>query len=315
MRIGLIDVDGHGKRYPNLALMKICAYHRNKGDSVEFVDPMFGEYDLCYASKIFNFSPDYNYYTNCDVIKGGTGYDVHSTLPHEIDMLQPDYSLYGVPDNYAYGFITRGCPNKCKWCVVPIKEGNVRPYMTIDEITQCGIRNHCILMDNNILASDFGLQQLVEISDKGYRIDLNQGNDARKVTPEIAELFANINWIDGTVRFAADTSKEVDNVIQAINLVDKQCAKLGRPKLRYLVYTMIYGDIRECESRISSLISHSNIRVHAQPFRSIDGVNTIPQWQKDMAHWSNKKQICKSCSFRDFRPRKGFACREYFNYI
>lgn len=119
MNIGLIDVDGHN--FPNLALMKISAYHKAIGDNVEWANPLFGDYDKVYKAKVFTFTED-NYDTyNCEVVKGGTGYDITSKLPKEIDDMQPDYSLYGIKD-ISYGFLTRGCPNRCKWCIVPIKE-------------------------------------------------------------------------------------------------------------------------------------------------------------------------------------------------
>jgi hypothetical protein len=134
MKIGLIDVDG-GK-FPNYALMKIASYHRALGDVVEWADPMFGKYDKVYMSKIFTFSPDNADIYNCEIERGGTGYDLHKELPPEIDNCNPDYSIYpySVDHNTAYGFLTRGCPNKCPWCVVPIKEGKVRPYRDVEEI-------------------------------------------------------------------------------------------------------------------------------------------------------------------------------------
>lgn len=94
MRIGLLDVDGHN--YPNLALMKLSRWHKEHGDIVEMYEPMFGEYDRVYMSKVFTHTSDWAYPIDCkDVIKGGTGYDVASALPWEIDHTQPDYSLYG----------------------------------------------------------------------------------------------------------------------------------------------------------------------------------------------------------------------------
>lgn len=101
MRIGLIDVDSHSKKkqgasvYPNLALCKVASYYKQRGDRVEWVDPLFGVYDIVYMSKIFNFTQDYNVCINSnEVIKGGTGYDIASKLPEEIDEMQPDYSIY-----------------------------------------------------------------------------------------------------------------------------------------------------------------------------------------------------------------------------
>ena len=166
MEIGLIDVDGHAKVkkwgatiYPNLAMCKIARYHKLQGDNVEWaqqIDLFHNKhYDRIYASKVFNFSPDVDFrnYSFSELVKGGTGYNITSALPDEIDRLQPDYSIYPtIPTDTAYGFLTRGCPNKCPWCVVPRKEGKVRPYMDCDEIAIEG-RKNLVLMDNNILAA------------------------------------------------------------------------------------------------------------------------------------------------------------------
>lgn len=103
-----------------------------------------------------------------------------------------DYSIYpSIDKKTAYGFLTRGCPNCCKWCVVPKKEGKVKPYMDVDDIAIDG-RTNLVLMDNNILASDYGLQQIQKIIDRRYRVDFNQALDARLVTPEIGQLLAQV---------------------------------------------------------------------------------------------------------------------------
>ena len=151
--IGLVDVDG-GK-FPNYALMKIARYYRELGEDVEWADAMFGNYDKVYMSKIFSFSKDNNEVWNCEIERGGTGYDIHKELPIEIEKLNPDYSIYpNLDKKIAYGFLTRGCPNKCAWCVVPRKEGAVRPYRDVEEIAIDG-RTNLILMDNNILGCCF----------------------------------------------------------------------------------------------------------------------------------------------------------------
>ena len=93
MKIGLIDVDGH--HFPNFALMKLSAWHKSKGDIVEWADAMFGNgYDRIYKSKIFTFSPDENSPWSCEVIKGGTGYDIKRRLAPEIEASTlMDYTL------------------------------------------------------------------------------------------------------------------------------------------------------------------------------------------------------------------------------
>jgi hypothetical protein len=105
MNIGLLDIDGHN--FPNLALMKISAYHKKLGHNVEFAT-MFEHYDILYKSKVFSFSADNEYCYNADhVIEGGTGYkNYDKKLINEIEHICPDYSLYN--SEKAYGFLTRG---------------------------------------------------------------------------------------------------------------------------------------------------------------------------------------------------------------
>lgn len=87
--------------------MKISAYHKARGDQVEWYNPLC-EYDKVYTAKVFTFTPDYNYYINANQIeKGGTGYDIEKVLPVEVDRLQPDYSIYNIDSNLSYGFLTR----------------------------------------------------------------------------------------------------------------------------------------------------------------------------------------------------------------
>lgn len=305
-RIGLIDVDD--TKFPNLALGKIARYHKQLGDSVEWVDSMFGGgYDKVYMSKVFTFAPDYDYPIIADEIeRGGTGYDIIKTLPTEIDRLQPDYSMLGIEDT-AYGFLTRGCPNKCKWCVVPIKEGKQRPYMDVEEIAIEG-RKNLILMDNNVLASDYGLEQIEKIIKKGYRVDFNQALDARLVTEDIAKMLAQVRWIS-VIRFGCDTPKQIGECNRVMQMIDKH----RKNPAQYLLYTMIGDDINEDYTRLSAFRDNKRVRIVAQPYRDFNNPHQIiPQWQKDMARWAMRREIYATCDFKDYEPRKGFRCKEYF---
>ena len=138
-RIGLIDVDGHN--FPSIPLMKISAWHKKQGDAVEWYQPLFSDRkDIVYMSKVFSFTPDYEYFINAEkVVKGGTGYAIRTVngkefytkeadreLPPEIEHIYPDYSLY--PElcrDTAFGFLTRGCPRGCEFCHVGCKEGRL----------------------------------------------------------------------------------------------------------------------------------------------------------------------------------------------
>ena len=341
MKIGLIDVDSHAKKkkwgstiYPNLALCKIAAWHKSKGDSVDWYDPMFsGHCDIVYLSKVFNFSPDYPYPIDADeIVKGGSGYDLKSQLRQEIDDMQPDLSIYPqIPCDTSYGFLTRGCPNKCTCCVVPRKEGAIRPYWDIERVANG--RKNVILMDNNILAAgEYAHEQLRKIAKLGLRIDFNQGLDARLVTDEFAKELAACKWIN-RIRFGCDTKAQIAECERAMTLISK-CGYKGE----YFLYTIIGGKRKSNESeddyhrrlfvenyeRINHWWvalreyrkNHSlgyNAYPHAQPYRDLDIPNIVPQWQKDMAGWTNKRMLFCSTSFGDFEPRKGFKCQRYIN--
>ena len=327
MRIGLVDIDGHAKKkkwgatiYPNIALCKIARWHKSQGDIVEWAFPFY-HYDRIYMSKVFNFSPDdLTVYDADEIIRGGTGYDIKSQLPVEIDRTQPDYSIYpAIPNDTAYGFLTRGCPNKCPWCVVPRKEGRIRPYMDCDEIAIEG-RTKLVLMDNNFLAAgDYAHQQLDKIIERGYRVDFNQALDARLVDDRFAEKLAKVKWLDkNRIRFGCDTWPQVKQCEDAMQKIISH-GFTGE----FFLYTMLNDNFQECYERIrywwdklqAQREKHASnwVYAYAQPYRDPDNPHRpIPQWQKDMASWVNKKAHFVAHSFQEFEPRKGFRCAEYF---
>ena len=324
MKIGLIDIDSHAKVkkwgatiYPNLALCKIATYHKQRGDDVEWAMPLFEHYDIIYRSKIFNFTKDDDRQYNADhVIRGGTGYDIFSRLPKEIDDCQPDYSIYPtIPDTYSYGFLTRGCPNMCKWCVVPRKEGEIRPYWDIERVANG--KKKLVLMDNNILAAgDYAHEQLDKAINLKLRIDFNQALDARLVDDDFAQQLAQVKWLDNRIRFGCDTHRQIDDCERAIGLINSYGFH-GE----YFLYTMLNDNFEECWTRLHYWWERNhqcreehrpNIYPYAQPYRDPDNPNRpIPEWQKDMARWVNKHQIFQITAFDDFSPRKGFKCSIY----
>lgn len=122
-RIGLVDVDSHN--FPNLALMKLSAYHKAKGDTVVLNPSSTDHYDIIYKARVFDdtYTQDNKLEYDADkIIQGGTGYDLTSKLPDEVEHIFPDYSLYNITDT-AYGYLSRGCPRGCPFCIVKHKEG------------------------------------------------------------------------------------------------------------------------------------------------------------------------------------------------
>lgn len=222
MRIGLIDVDGHN--FPNIPLMKLSAWHKKQGDHVEWYDPLCsGHMDKVYMSKVFTFSPDYEYFINADeVVKGGSGYCISLVdgkevfdkskdieLPYEIEHIYPDYSLYGITDT-AYGFLSRGCPRGCSFCHVEAKEGRAsRKVADLSEFWS-GQKN-IVLCDPNILACKDWKDLLQQLADSNAYVDFNQGLDIRVMTEEKAEMLRNVKTKD--LHFAWDRYQDKDLII------------------------------------------------------------------------------------------------------
>lgn len=304
MRIGLVAVDGHNN-FPNLALMKLSAWHKAQGDSVEWAVPLFGNYDRVYLSKIFTFTPDDYTPWNCEIVKAGTGYRDYSTqLTAAQEHICPDYSLYPGFDA-ALGFTTRGCVRKCPWCIVPVKEGRIKPHADIDEFLAG--RKKVVLLDNNILANPHGIAQLQKCVDRGLYVDCNQGMDARLVTDEIAGILTRVKWQNGRIRFAADTSAMIPIVKEAIDKL--RAAGYSR---EFFIYTLLDGDISECVHRILDLKNYdTKVYIHAQPYKDFAGKVKTPQWQKDLAQWCNKRMFYKGVDLYNFSPRKGFTFSKY----
>lgn len=292
MKIGLVDVDGH--HFPNLALMKLSAWHKAQGDSVEFADPMFGEYDVLYKSKVFTFTPDdINIYRAGKIIKAGTGYrDYKTVLPEEIEHICPDYSLYGVRE--AYGFLTRGCVNKCPWCIVPNKEGSIRPGSPIREFI--GDKRHAILLDNNVLACDFGLGQIEEIIRMGIAVDFNQGLDARRACDDsyILNLLARVKWIRH-IRFACDSKTQIEPVLKCV----RELERLGVNRNRFFIYCLV-KDVEDALFRIN-IFRDMQINPFAQPYRDFDNKINPTKEQRRLARWCNNKSVFYSCKFQDYK--------------
>lgn len=265
MKIGLHDADMcqiRNKQFPNYALMKLSAYHKQRGDVVRWWDPQFPleSFDRVYSSKIFDFTPETPYLPP-DTIRGGTGYDIHSKLPQAAENAFPDYSIYPGCD-YAIGYITRGCPNRCRWCVVPEKEGGISPYREWRDLVRQDT-DKLVLMDNNILASPFGIQQLAGLIKSGYRIDLNQGMDARLVTPEIAEILARLDWIR-FIRFSCDQKSQIPHITHACALLQKY----GKRPYNVFVYILVTKDLDDAAYRVEALKRLRGINLYAQAERN-----------------------------------------------
>lgn len=237
MNIGLYDVDSHN--FPNLALMKISAWHKLQGDNVEFFNKNYPikHYDKLYVSKIFGdeYSKMSIFGFNADeIIFGGTGFaitiengkevyhkDRDPNLPYEIEHIYPDYSLYPeFTKNKAFGFLTRGCCNNCGFCIVSKKEG--RCSVKVADLSEFWNGQKFIkLLDPNILACKDRIDLLKELRDSNAKVDFTQGLDARFVTEEVAYLLKDIK--KESVHFAFDFMKNEKAIIKGLKTYADIC--------------------------------------------------------------------------------------------
>ena len=245
-------MDGHN--FPNLPLMKISAWHKAQGDSVEWYSPMFsGHMDKVYMSKVFSFTPDYEYYVDAEeIIKGGTGYAISLVdgveifdktkdrpLPDEIEHIYPDYSLYpDLTQDTAYGFLTRGCPRRCGFCHVAKKEGRCS-YKVADLSEFWKGQKNIVLCDPNILACKDHMELLKQLRDSKARVNFNQGLDIRLVNDCNLELLKQIRL--QSIHFAFDRWKDKDIIEPKLRKFVKETG-YDRNRGKVMVYILTNFD-------------------------------------------------------------------------
>ena len=237
MNVLLLPIDG---TYPNLALMKLAAHHIARGDEVWL--NAHPQPDLVYASSIFTFSENERARAAMDypgAQTGGTGYDLHVKLPPDIEALHPDYSLY--PDFTAcIGFTSRGCRNRCPFCVVPAKEGSCHAVAKLSDIWQEGRPRDLILLDNDFFGSDKWRDRLIEARDGGYRLNFNQGINCRSLTEEQARALAAAPYYNA--RFTKRRIHTAWDRLRDERAVRRGLARMlgaGIPPHRIVVYMLI----------------------------------------------------------------------------
>lgn len=296
MKIGLIDVDSHN--FPNLALMKISSYHKAQGDQVEWWWG-FGEYDRVYMSKIFSddYTPDHFEPVNAkEIIKGGTGYGLDNALPEYVEHCCPDYSLY--PDlttDTAYGFLTRGCPNNCPFCIVCQKEGRVSEKVADLSEWWSGQKN-IVLCDPNLLACREHMDLLRQLAESNARVDINQGLDARLLTKENIAAIKRVRLKE--IHFAWDLMKNSKRIIQGLNLW-KRYGKKDPHGSWGSVYVLVNFNTTMAENlfRIYKLDE-----MGFAPYVMAYDKPHAPREILDLQRWCNNKFVFKSCpKFEDYR--------------
>lgn len=308
MKIGLIDVDGHN--FPNLALMKLSAWHKRRGDAVEWWNGL-KRYDLVYKSKVFDdtYSRDLEHCVNADqVIEGGTGYGLENELPEEAEHAYPDYGLYRIrtgrenePDPYqvkntAYGFLTRGCPRGCEFCVVSEKEGRSSGKVANLSEFWKGQR-HIKLLDPNLLACAESEELLKQLIDSEAYVDFTQGLDIRLTNKDNIELLNQVRT--KRLHFAWDDPKE--DLTKRFREFDKH-ARIKDPSKRIVyVLTNFASSHQEDLYRIYTLRD-----LGFDPYVMIYDKPHAPKLTRSLQRWCNNRIIFKAQpDFKRYDPARG----------
>lgn len=294
MNIGLIDVDGHN--FPNLALMKISAWHKAQGDNVEWWWG-FGDYDRVYMSKVFDetYSKDIPEPLNAkEIIKGGTGYDLDNKLPYEIEHAFPDYSLYpALTKDTAYGFLSRGCPRGCPFCIVKDKEG-LRSHKVADLSEWWNGQKNIVLCDPNLLACPDCLDLLDQLANSRAWVDINQGLDARLLTEKNIKALNQVKI--KYIHFAWDLMEQSEAVLRGLRLYNEIGRLKGDGRRTVYVLTNFNTTMEENLHRIYTLrdMGYSPyVMIYDKPHASRE--------TKALQRWCNSKRIFKKCpDFNDY---------------
>ncbi len=290
MRIGLIDADKTA--FPNLALMKLSAYHKSHADIVEWVN-YWQRYDRVYISKVLSFSHDPDTVILSDeIVRGGTGYNLTTCLPTDIESQFPDYSIYPNCD-YAIGFLTRGCSRGCPFCIVKEKEGSAHQVASVKDFWSG--QKLIKLLDPNILETPQSVKLFSDLLNTKAEIDFTQGLDIRLITAEHIQLLLKMKV--RRVHFAYDQMK--NQVIIEKNLAAfMSITGWGRQKVSVFILCNYDTTFDEDMHRVMYVKACG-----ATPYVMLYNKQKLPKGHRllHLQRWCNAPQLFNSTEWKDYK--------------
>ena len=281
MRIGLCDIDSHN--WPNLCLMKLSAYHKARGDHVEWWRPE-GRYDRVYKSRVFTdtYSQDTITVTNAgEVVCGGTGYGLGPNLPDAVEHTYPDYSIYPQFSGIAYGFLSRGCPRNCGFCLVSDKEGR-RSIQVADLAEFWNGQKEIKLLDANLLACPDHEKLILQLAESRAYVDFSQGLDIRLITPDNVALLNRVRT--KAIHFAWD-NPDIDLTPDFRRFLELTAIKNVRKRKVYVLTN--YGSTHEQDLyRVETLRG-----MGYDPYVMVYDRPSAPAITRQLQRWVNNKRI------------------------
>ena len=295
MKIRLSAIDS---KMVNIAILKIATYYLMLGHDVNWYNPLFDlDIDKLYISKIFTFSEDLLYLPNCEIIKGGTGYDIHSKLPSEIENItdvKKAYELLYPTCDYSVQFTTRGCVRNCEFCLVRQKEGLTHD---VELLTLNPDGKYIKVMDNNFFSSKTWKQRLETLKLYNQYLDFNQGIDIRTITDEQASALGECKI--KTIHIAWDNIEDEKQVMKGIEILTKyvkpykiSCYVLVGYKSDCILDDDLYR-VKKLDSLGIDPFAMGYIDYNNPYFKRSKEV-------KDFCRWVNMKATFKTCEWEDY---------------
>lgn len=273
-KVGLIQVDG---KMPNLALMKLASYHKEKGDQVTVIDISTHKFDMIYGSKIF---------------MGGSGYNIKAELPEGIEALVPDYDKFNL--DHSIGFTSRGCIRNCGFCIVREKEGK------FSDVDMSWIKHSkALLLDNNFLASQKWKEKLQYFIDNNIKVSFNQGLDIRLINKSNAKMLSKVKYYDykfktRRIYFAFDDPKLEKIIVEKI----KTLVSVGIKPYHLMFYVLVgYNTTFKEDYRRFEVLD----KLGAKPFIMLYD-NCRDKRLRDFSRWVNKRYY-KICKFKNYKEK------------